>query len=165
MTGENRLSPPVENRIELDRYALSTVIYAERTDGQIILLRRAEGSAMAGLFFPPGGIVDPGEDPWTAAVRELGEETGLVPVGELQMVGCYPMFVYGQDFLQLSFRCQVDGNVSISAEHTDHRWVEPTSLQELLSPAAIDELADGDARVEALLHRITEDLDRYLRLP
>ncbi|MCP3987832.1 MAG: NUDIX hydrolase [Actinomycetia bacterium] len=74
---DDRLSPPIENPIELDRFALSTVVNGEREDGQIILLERAEGTAMAGLYLMPGGIVDPGEDPWTAAVPELEEETGF----------------------------------------------------------------------------------------
>ena len=118
MTSEDRLSPPVENRIELDRYALSTVIYAEREDGTILLMQRAEGTAMAGQYFMPGGIVDPGETPLEGAARELQEETGLEFSGPVTMVGCYPMWVYGQDFLQLSFRGVVAGDVVQSHEHT-----------------------------------------------
>ena len=67
---DDPLSPYVENPIELDQYSLSTAIYAERDDGKILLLQRAEGSAMAGSFFLPGGIVDPGEEPFKAAARE-----------------------------------------------------------------------------------------------
>ncbi len=159
---DDRLSPPIENPIELDRFALSTVTYGEREDGQIILLERAEGSAMAGLYFMPGGIVDPGEDPWTAAVRELEEETGLVPAGPLSMVGCYPMFIYGQDFLQLSFRCSVVGEVETSDEHTAHRWVEPVSVTEVFFPDQIEKLAGGNARIVSLLEAIGEDFNRYL---
>lgn len=162
---DDPLSPPVENRIELDRYALSTVVYAERSDGQIVLLERAEGTAMAGLYFLPGGIVDPGEDPWDGAERELAEETGLRLAGPLQMVGCYPMFVYGQEFLQLSFRGPVTGEVATSAEHTNHRWVEPASMTEVLSPEGIAALAGGDPRIESLLRSIAQDLDRYLSMP
>jgi 8-oxo-dGTP pyrophosphatase MutT (NUDIX family) len=33
----------------------------------------------AGLWLPPGGHVEPGEDPWHTAVREAGEELGLAP--------------------------------------------------------------------------------------
>ena len=105
------LSPPIEGEmVQLDRYSLSTAIYTERSDSQVLLLQRAEGSALAGQYFPPGGLVDPGEDPWDAAQRELREETGLVPTSPLTMVGCYPMFVYGQTILQLTFRCSVDAD-------------------------------------------------------
>ena len=46
-------------------YALAAVVYAER-DGQILLLKRAAGSALAGQWFLPGGAVDPGELPEAA---------------------------------------------------------------------------------------------------
>ena len=36
------------------RYVLSAVVYAERGD-EILLLKRAEGSALAGQWFLPGG--------------------------------------------------------------------------------------------------------------
>lgn len=35
------------------------------------------------------GIVNPGEDPLTAAQREFREETGFAPDGELWALGCY----------------------------------------------------------------------------
>lgn len=31
------------------------------------------------VVLPPGGHVDPGEHPWQAVLRELGEEAGIVP--------------------------------------------------------------------------------------
>ncbi len=160
---DDRLSPEIENRIELDRYALATVIYAER-DGQILLMKRAEGTAMAGQYFMPGGIVDPGETPYEGLRRELLEETGLTFVGEPTMVGCYPMWIYGQDFLQLSFRGEVEGDVVQSSEHTDHRWVDPREMTGLFTPDAMDAIADGDERIVELLTKIGADLDRYLAL-
>src|SRR5436309_6363242 len=36
----------------------------------------------AGAWSIPKGEVGPGEDPYAAAVREFGEETGMVPAGE-----------------------------------------------------------------------------------
>lgn len=161
---DDPLAPHVENPIELDRYALSTVIYAERSDGRILLMQRAEGTAMAGQYFMPGGLVDPGETPQEAAVRELREETGLTFSGPMTMVGCYPMWVYGQDMLQLSFRGPVEGNVVQSHEHTAHRWADPREMAGLFEPDAVVALADGDDRVATLLTRIGEDLDRYLAL-
>lgn len=165
MTNEDPLSPPVEHRIELDRYALSTVIYAERPDGTILLMKRAEGSALAGHYFMPGGLVDPGEDPYTAAVRELKEESGLYFNGPMTMVGCYPMWIYGQDMLQLTFRGPVVGDVVESNEHTDHRWVDPAEMTEMFRPEVVAAMADGNERVADLLRKIGEDLERYLALP
>ncbi len=158
------LSPAIENRIELDRYALSTVVYAERHDGTILLLRRAEGTALAGHYFMPGGIVDPGETPYEGVVRELREETGLSFCGPITMVGCYPIWIYGQDFLQLSFRGRVEGEVERSHEHTDHRWVDPTELLGLFDPGAVEAIAAGDDRIATLLGRVGDDLQRYLSL-
>ena len=47
------------------------------TDGRILLARRPEGKAMAGLWEFPGGKLDPGETPETALIRELQEELGI----------------------------------------------------------------------------------------
>lgn len=159
---EDPLSPPIGNPIELDQYALSTVVYAAREDGHVLLLRRAEGSALAGQYFPPGGIVDPGEDPWVGAERELLEESGLVPTGPLRMVGCYPMFVYGQTMLQLTFACSVSGEATLSHEHTDMLWIAPGDMAAFLSAEERAKIAAGNEQVAVLLESIAEDLDRYL---
>jgi 8-oxo-dGTP pyrophosphatase MutT (NUDIX family) len=47
-------------------------------------------------------MVEPGELPEDGARRELREEAGVEIDGELELVGAYPMFVYGTDTLQLS---------------------------------------------------------------
>lgn len=156
------LSPPINDPIDLDLYALSTVVYAAREDGHVLLLQRAEGSALAGQFFPPGGIVDPGEDPWAAAEREMLEETGLTPTSPLTMVGCYPMFVYGQTMLQLSFACSVSGEAQLSQEHTDMVWIAPNDMAAFLTPAERAKIADGNDQVATLLASIAQDVHRYL---
>lgn len=46
-------------------------------DGRVLLARRPEGKAMAGLWEFPGGKVRPGEAPEAALVRELKEELGV----------------------------------------------------------------------------------------
>ena len=163
MTDE-QLSPEFESELALDAYSLSASVYAERADGQILLLKRAEGSAMAGFFFLPGGLVDPGENPWEAASRELREESGLEFAAPPSMVGCYPMFIYGREFLQLTFRGPVVGDVATSHEHTDHRWIEPTEWAAMFSPDSIAAIAGDSARIRTLLTGIGEDAQRYLAL-
>jgi 8-oxo-dGTP pyrophosphatase MutT (NUDIX family) len=144
-------------------YALSAVVYAERGD-EILLLKRAEGTALAGQYFLPGGLVEPGEHPEDGARRELLEEAGVEIEGELELVGCYPMHVYGHDMLQLSFRGAVreGSDVRISHEHDAAQWAEPGQLRLLLTDAVIEQIAAGDPRVVQLVHGIRTDLDRYL---
>ena len=150
--------------MKIDTFALATAVYAERADGHILLLERAEGTAMAGTYFLPGGIVDPGETPWEAAPRELQEETGLTFANAPQMVGCYPMFLYRRDFLQLTFRGRVDGDVTISGEHTNHRWVDPHDWLKLFTPERVETVAGGNPKIAMLLSGIGDDLRRYLDL-
>jgi 8-oxo-dGTP diphosphatase len=47
-------------------------------DGRVLLTRRPEGKAMAGLWEFPGGKVDEDETPEAALIRELREELGIV---------------------------------------------------------------------------------------
>ncbi len=49
-------------------------------DGKVLLIRKLRGLG-AGKINGPGGRVDPGETPAEAAVREVHEETGILPSG------------------------------------------------------------------------------------
>lgn len=79
--------------------------------------------------------MEAGELPEEGARREVQEEAGLEPDGDLELVGAYPMFLYGHDVLQLSYRGRVAGagGVVLSAEHTGARWVRPADLRQLLT--------------------------------
>ncbi|MEV6833339.1 NUDIX hydrolase [Streptomyces sp. NPDC051133] len=44
---------------------------------RLLLLRYGTGGPYAGHWWLPGGMLDHGEDPWAAARREMGEETGI----------------------------------------------------------------------------------------
>jgi 8-oxo-dGTP pyrophosphatase MutT (NUDIX family) len=143
-------------------YALSAVVYAERGD-EILLLQRAEGSALAGEWFLPGGMVEPGELPEEGARRELAEEAG-VSIGALEIIGCYPMHVYGYDMLQISYRGTIvdDAAVVVSHEHDGARWVKASDMRALLTDEVLDGMARGEERILTLLRHIRADLDRYL---
>lgn len=146
---------------DVPRYGLSAVVYAERGD-KILMLKRA-GGAMSGQWFLPGGAVERGELPEDAARRELVEECGLDIVGDLELVGAYPMFVYGGDALQLSYRGRVaDGEVVLSSEHDGARWDDPVEIRAGLTDELLDLLAAGNEHVGALVRHVRTDLDRYL---
>ncbi|MFF1822453.1 NUDIX hydrolase [Kribbella sp. NPDC058245] len=60
---------------------VGALVYDEQR--RLLVVRRANDPGR-GLWAPPGGRVEPGEDDSTAVVREVAEETGLtVAVGTL----------------------------------------------------------------------------------
>jgi 8-oxo-dGTP pyrophosphatase MutT (NUDIX family) len=145
------------------KYALSAVVYAERGD-EILLLKRAAGSALAGQWYLPGGMVEHGELPEDGARRELLEESGLTIDGDLELIGCYPMRVYGHDVLQISYRGSITSasEAVISHEHDGFRWVRASDMRALLSDEVIEDISGGRDDVRSILRHISLDLDRYL---
>jgi 8-oxo-dGTP pyrophosphatase MutT (NUDIX family) len=145
------------------KYALSAVVYAERGD-EILLLQRAAGSALAGQWYLPGGMVEHGELPEDGARRELMEESGLELDGDLELIGCYPIRVYGHDVLQISYRGTIalGYEAVISHEHDGFRWVKASDMRALLSDEVIEDISGGRDDVRSILRHISLDLDRYL---
>jgi 8-oxo-dGTP diphosphatase len=152
------LGEPVSDDIPL--YALGAMVYAERGD-EILLLRRA-GGTLSGQWYLPGGAVEAGESPEEGAIRELQEESGLTPAGELQLVGVYRVWQYGRDWLHVSYRCPVDGEVVVSDEHHEAMWIKPEEMRAVITDEFIEDLASGNAKVGELVRAIRTDLDRYL---
>lgn len=60
-----------------DPHLVSYVVPIDPHDGAILLVEHVN----AGLWLPPGGHVEPDEDPWLTAVREIDEELGLDGAG------------------------------------------------------------------------------------
>lgn len=146
------------------QFGLAAAVYAVRDDGHILLLKRGEGSALAGQFFLPGGLVEHDELPIDGARRELHEESGLT-IGDLHPVGSYPMHIYGGLFLQLTYWGLVDADaVVLSHEHDAHQWVDPHDMLAFMTDDVIASIADGKAHVAALLGHIRNDLVTYLRV-
>ncbi|MFE6274096.1 NUDIX domain-containing protein [Streptomyces goshikiensis] len=75
--------------------------------GRVLLQRRSAG----GMWTPLSGILEPGEDPSAAAVREVGEETGVqVVVERLAAVTNSPPVRHGNgdraQYLEIVFACR-----------------------------------------------------------
>jgi 8-oxo-dGTP pyrophosphatase MutT (NUDIX family) len=120
----------------------------------VLLGRRSDNGALT----PITGIVDPGEEPATAAVREAEEEAGVrIRVDRLAWVHQIPRVTYDNgdqsDYLDLTFRCSwLDGEpYPADGEMTEVGWYPLDDLREVGEEmrariAAAQE--DGPARFE-----------------
>ena len=65
-----------EARMEIVEHAEVVHILPVADDGRLLLVRQYRGAVGKELLETPAGGIEPGEDPETAAQRELREETG-----------------------------------------------------------------------------------------
>lgn len=95
-------------------------------DGKILLLKR-RGGIGDGIWYLPGGIVEPGEDPSDSAARETFEESGLrIEALELLRVWSYADPLDGLDVFHASYFAQAPaGDVELTVEHSSFRWMTP----------------------------------------
>lgn len=100
----------------------------------VLMVRRSDN----GAWTPVTGIIDPGEQPATAAAREVLEEAGVVAVAErLSWVHTLPMLTYENgdqsEYLDLTFRMRyVSGDpYPADGENTEARWFALDELPEM----------------------------------
>lgn len=103
-------------------------------DNKVLLGRRRDN----GRLEPVAGVVEPGEEPADAAVREAWEEAGVVVQAErLAWVYQMPRITYGNgdqvDYLSFTFRCRwVSGDpYPADGELTEVGWFGLDDLQEV----------------------------------
>jgi 8-oxo-dGTP diphosphatase len=111
-----RRHPPCGPAMKAD---LVSGILPVRDDGRLLLLLRPTGT-----WEPPAGRLQPGESLEEGAVRELYEETGmLVSPGRIiaTWVGNAPS---GRRLASITYAGRTGGGeVTLSDEHLDYRWV------------------------------------------
>ncbi|WP_033342658.1 NUDIX hydrolase [Catenuloplanes japonicus] len=101
--------------------------------GELLLERRSDD----GRWSVPSGVIDPGEQPADAIVREILEETGLhVTVERLAGVALHPIEYPNGDrcqYLNLWFRCRpVSGTVRVADDESlAVGWYAPDALPPL----------------------------------
>ena len=96
-----------------------------RRADEVLLVERADN----GAWTPVTGIIDPGEEPATCAVREALEETGVtIRVDRLAATSVHPEVVYDNgdraSYLDLTFACTwLAGEAHVADdESSDVRW-------------------------------------------
>ena len=106
-------------------------------DGRVLLTRRPEGKAMAGLWEFPGGKIDAGETPEAALVRELREELGITVQAKCLAPLTFASHAYETFHLLMPlYICRRwEGDVE-ALEGQEIAWVRSAKLQSYAMPPA-----------------------------
>jgi ADP-ribose pyrophosphatase YjhB (NUDIX family) len=115
-------------------------------EGRVLLMREAYERERYGL---PGGVIEEGESPRSAAIRETREELGLAVLAH-ELIAVYHLRTNRSDGLRFFFRCEIVGGgtptVPPTGEVASFVWARVDALPEPLTttaPYAVEDAAKG----------------------
>ena len=142
------------------QYFLAVKGIIRRNDWKILVLKRSnKDDHKPGVWETVGGGMDKEESPQEALVREIAEETGLV----VSIDSPFNVFTFKKDTgefkVGITFLCEyVSGEVKLSDEHSEYRWIEPGEFSEMQSvPSLHKEIARYDELQQR--HRVESGLE------
>ena len=91
---------------------------------ELLVLRRAGATSYAGSWRMVGGKIKPDETAWQAALRELHEETALVPTRCWAVPSVNAFYEWQHDRINLipAFAAAVAGTPVLNHEHDAFAW-------------------------------------------
>ena len=124
-------------------------------DYEFLQLRRTKGTFMGETWGTVRGGIEPGETAWQAALRELREETSLVPLEIYQLDTLDMFYLAAEDSIRLTPGfCAIvppDAPITLNEEHDQHRWLSRDAIVQLtLFPGERQQL-------EELIREILDD--------
>jgi len=106
-------------------------------DGRVLVTRRPEGKAMAGLWEFPGGKVEAGETPEATLVRELKEELGVDTWSSCLAPLTFASHAYDDFHLLMPlYVCRTWEGIARPLEGQALKWLRPRDLRGLDMPPA-----------------------------
>ncbi len=104
---------------------------------EFLLLKRAEKSIYPGLWQMVTGKIKENEPAYKAALREIKEETNIIPEKFWVVPNVNSFYNQVNDTITYLpvFACRIStgSNVKISSEHCEYRWVKPEVAKKMLA--------------------------------
>ena len=118
-------------RVIAPSHAVGALCFLERDDGRILLLRQWHRDG----WTLPGGLLNRGEDPARAVVREIREETGLAVEVDMPFA---TLVAPGSRRVDVLFHVPVPVEVAVRADGEAVRadWMLPSEAGEVDEPTA-----------------------------
>lgn len=126
----------IREQIPIRSFAISAYLArVEDGEGRYLVLKRLSKD-LKGSWQQVSGRIEPGETGWQAALREIREETGLVPARFYSANETEVFYEPRQNCINVIpiFVGFIDGDarVVLSAEHDEFRWVTAQEAKEIL---------------------------------
>ena len=104
---------------------------------EFLLLKRSETEIYPGLWQMVSGKIRKDEKAYKTALREIKEETGLIPKKFWVTPNVNSFYYPEKDYISLLpvFAVLVDSKskVKISNEHSEYKWVKPSEVKKMLA--------------------------------
>jgi 8-oxo-dGTP diphosphatase len=110
-------------------------------DNRVLISKRPEGKALAGLWEFPGGKLEPGETPEDCLIRELREELGVTTKAACLAPLTFASFKYPDFHLFMPlYVCRRYEGIARGVEGQEIKWVSPKKLRDYPMPPADEPL-------------------------
>jgi 8-oxo-dGTP diphosphatase len=110
-------------------------------DNRVLISKRPEGKALAGLWEFPGGKLEPGETPEECLIRELQEELGVTTKPACLAPLTFASFKYPDFHLFMPlYVCRRYEGIARGVEGQEIKWVHPKKLRDYPMPPADEPL-------------------------
>jgi ADP-ribose pyrophosphatase len=120
------------------------------TTGEVLLVRQYRVAAAQVLLEIPAGTLNPGEDPHTAATRELQEETGYRPGNLVRLGGEFTAPGYTTEFIHLYLATELSES-TLDKDEDEFIEVVRMPLTEAIERIRHGEIQDGKTIIGLLL--------------